>query len=103
MSASGMAYCGSTRTSSPLASCGAMSHRLRSMMPWPARHQSRTISPELLASGPCTRTRAVLPSRAMAQRPSARWRWLASPFSRATRQSCEASASTVAGVPRRFR
>ena len=46
-----------------------MSHRLRSMMPWPARHQSRTISPELLDSGPRTRTRAVLPSLRMAQRP----------------------------------
>jgi hypothetical protein len=29
-----------------------MSHRLRSMMPWPARHQSRTISPELLVKRP---------------------------------------------------
>ena len=63
MSASGIEYAGSTRISSPLASCGAMSHRLRSMMPRPSRHQSRTSSPELLDSGPRTCTRTVDLSR----------------------------------------
>jgi hypothetical protein len=76
----------------------AMSHRLRSMMPWPARHQSRTSSPELLESRPPTRTRASERSRSRCSRQTSNCS-----FSRTTRQSCAASSSTLAGVPRRRR
>ena len=89
MSASVTAYAGSTRTSSPAARRSsdvpqAAQHDCRG----PARHQSRTSSPELLESGPPDAHAHSARSRSRCSRPMSNCS-----FSRTTRQSCAASSS----------